>query len=485
MIINWKHTIPYLFVIVIALMPLFYDLGKAPISMWDEARYATNALHFYEHPSDLLVVKHNSLPDLYNTKPPFVIWLQSASMSVFGISEWSIRFPSAIFGLFTCLLLFHFCLQLFKSKYIGFMSVLLLLGCSGYVSKHVTRTGDLDAVLSFFLFLSFYSVYKLVSNEHNENVPYRYFIYLFLSLFLGFMSKGIAGFFFTPVIIALAVLSNLPLRNKIIVLSIIFISVVFSFSYYLIREKLAVGYLQQVLDTEIMRITQSKMSWQEHGFDFYFKLLFFQQFKAGVILFLIGFVFVVFRKRNFILLWSGIAVLFYLLLISSISNKLIWYTAPLFPMACLLSVSCLNEIIQFCKTKSWYSKLKIPLYFLMYIALTIPVIQNVNNFKINEKEIYSMEREGAFVRKLIEEGNTFDTLYVVKQVDNEIHLDQLRFYEFRYKSENKLKSIQICQELPVKKGSNVLLNKEIKQIIKLDEYQIKRDWYYMQWLVKH
>ena len=483
MTIKWKHIISVSFVVFISLLSLFYQLGDAPISMWDEARYANNALQFFQHPNQILIVKYDNLPDLYNTKPPLVIWLQSLSMSVFGISEWSIRFPSAVFGLLSCVMLFHFSKLVFKSNFLSILSVLLLLGASGYVSRHVTRTGDLDSALSFFLFASFYFSYILI-NFPQKNQRHN-LLALFLSLFLGFMTKGIAGFFFVPVTVLMVMFSEINKKDKIRVIAVVLMSILMSLSYYFIREQMSAGYFHKVISSEIMRIGSSTMSWQNQPFIYYLQLLYQHQYKFAFILMLAGAVSIAFKFKHHPLKWVLILAVFYLLLINISSNKLNWYTAPLFTLFSLISISFISLIYQYSLSRITSIYLIKTIQLSIIVIFLFPVYSVIEKNTVNEKEIYSMEREGAFIRKLMEEGNTFDTLYVVKRVDNDIHLDQLRFYEFKYKTENKLKSIQICQEIPEKIGCNILLSKEIIVNKEANKFELKRDWHYMQWLVKH
>lgn len=479
---KWKHIISVSFVVLFSSFTLFYQLGDAPISMWDEARYANNALQFYENPNQLLVVKYQNLPDMYNTKPPLVIWLQSISIGIFGVNEWAIRFPSALFGLLTCLLLFHFCWQLFQSRFISILSVLLLLGASGYVGRHVTRTGDLDSALTFFLFSSFYFTYSYIYKSVKN---YRFNLFaIFFSFFLGFLTKGIAGFFFAPVLAIMVAVSQISRHLKIKYLMVIFTSVFFSFLYYLIRENLASGYLNKVISSEIMRIGSSSMSWQDQPYLYYLQLLL-KQYQFLIILLLVGAICVVVIYRNHPIKWALVLAVFYLLLISISSNKLSWYTAPLFTLFSVISVSFVSFFYQFIQNRVTSIDAIRTIQLILIIFFLYPVYRVIEKNTVVEKEIYSMEREGAFIRKLIDEGNTFDTLYVVKQVDNDIHLDQLKFYEYKYLKENKLKSIQICQEIPEKMGANILLSKDLKLTLNKKNLELKSDWFYMQWYVKH
>lgn len=72
--IHWTGWI--ILLLVISYIPIFFNLEKAPIRMWDEAIYANNALEMAVN-HDFLVLHNNGVPNLYNTKPPLVIWLQT------------------------------------------------------------------------------------------------------------------------------------------------------------------------------------------------------------------------------------------------------------------------------------------------------------------------------------------------------------------------------------------------------------------------
>ncbi|NJN35052.1 MAG: hypothetical protein HC817_13135 [Saprospiraceae bacterium] len=146
-----KDILFILIILIIAYIPIFYNLEKPPIFIWDEAIYANNAIEMYVN-KDFIVLKNNGLPTLYNVKPPLVIWLQCISIWIFGVSEFSIRLPSAIAALFTCFALFYFAKRNFNST-IGILAVMFLITSAGYIQVHVSRTGDLDSVLVLFITL--------------------------------------------------------------------------------------------------------------------------------------------------------------------------------------------------------------------------------------------------------------------------------------------------------------------------------------------
>ncbi len=236
-----------IFLIGLAYFPLFQNLGAFQIKLWDEATYANNSIDMLNEHSNILVVKSEGLTDLYNTKPPLVIWLQAISLKIFGINEFSIRFPSALFGLFTVLIVFLFCIRNFGSAIIGFLSSVILVTSQGFVANHVTRTGDLDSVLVFFLTLSILTFIDLVVTKP-EN-PKVHFILLTISMVLGFLTKGVAGFLMTPPMLLILLINRDKslFKEKLLYLSATIVLVVCA-GYYLLREVAEPGYIKVVLE---------------------------------------------------------------------------------------------------------------------------------------------------------------------------------------------------------------------------------------------
>ena len=75
---------------------LFSGLGSYSLKEPDEGRYA-------EIPCEMVASGDYTVPRLndvrYFEKPPLLYWAVSLSYTVFGISEWSFRFPNALAAL--------------------------------------------------------------------------------------------------------------------------------------------------------------------------------------------------------------------------------------------------------------------------------------------------------------------------------------------------------------------------------------------------
>jgi 4-amino-4-deoxy-L-arabinose transferase-like glycosyltransferase len=142
------------FIVVLAFagiiaIPLFLHLGKLPIRIWDEARLAMNAYEMAEN-GNLLVTHFEGKPDMWNTKPPLMIWLQAGFIKILGFNEMALRLPAAIAGFFTCMMMVYFSVRYWKNYIPGMIASLVLVTANGYVHIHASRTGDYDAPLARF-----------------------------------------------------------------------------------------------------------------------------------------------------------------------------------------------------------------------------------------------------------------------------------------------------------------------------------------------
>ena len=139
----------FLLCLALIAIPIFACLNKLPIMLWDEARLAINSYEMYKA-DEWLVATYRGAPDMWNTKPPFVLWFQILSFKIFGVNELALRLPSAIAGALTCLLIYWFFAR--KGKIlVGLMSVVILVTSAGFIKfHHSPRTGDYDAMLTLF-----------------------------------------------------------------------------------------------------------------------------------------------------------------------------------------------------------------------------------------------------------------------------------------------------------------------------------------------
>ena len=109
-------------VAIISIMILFFNLGGIPLLDPDEPVYA-------ETPKEMFIFNEFVSPRIFGEywydKPPMYYWLVAASYKVFGISEFSSRFPSAALGVVCALVVYLAGRRLFNER-AGFIGALVL-----------------------------------------------------------------------------------------------------------------------------------------------------------------------------------------------------------------------------------------------------------------------------------------------------------------------------------------------------------------------
>ena len=116
-------------IILLAAFLRLYKLGSVPLSLyWDEASLGYNAYSILttgrdEHGNFLPTT---NFPAFGDYKPPGYIYVAVPSVAIFGLNEFAIRFPSALFGILTVLLTYILAKKLFEKENLAQLSALLL-----------------------------------------------------------------------------------------------------------------------------------------------------------------------------------------------------------------------------------------------------------------------------------------------------------------------------------------------------------------------
>lgn len=471
MIREYSVLLGYFTVFLIATLFLFSEICTSPIRIWDEAIYANNALEMAIN-GDLLVLKNDGVATLYNTKPPFVIWLQSFCIKVFGANEFSVRLPSALAVLLTILSMFFFSYRVLRLPIVGMIAGLTLILSDGFFRDHVARTGDLDAVLAMFItFFSLSYITYLVSRKNKSNLIYITSLFVLLAFF----TKSFAAFLPLPGLFIATLMSS---ERKILVDKHLYISIfvvaLAIVGYYLIREYHGTGYIAKVFDSEPKRLFYNIMPWHSQPFDFYYsnwyKRNFFSPFiyllPISAISLFIG---VDDRVKKFVR-YGFTWLISYLFILSIPTVKLDWYDATLYPMMSLLVGLGFYLIVNIAQKKagSFFHKVVIAI-----IVCTYAVMIRADFRKLSiTAPMHPQEKAGNFMRDLRKEKSKYDTYTVLYQSKWIEHLDQAKFYQKAYKLEYNYK-INILQYLSDIKTGDTILTCQKSKIDSLDAYYQK------------
>jgi hypothetical protein len=129
----------------------FLNLGFLDLQAWDEALYAIRSVGILQF-GGIFDQTSYSVGGLYSAlHPPLYVWLSSISFLIFGVTEFSVRFFSALFGGLTLMVIYKMGKEL-NSARVGFIAA-MLFGLNPFVSFY-SRQGQFDTTLVFFLSVS-------------------------------------------------------------------------------------------------------------------------------------------------------------------------------------------------------------------------------------------------------------------------------------------------------------------------------------------
>ena len=172
------------FIIAVAASLLFFPfLGQVHLFDWDEINFAECAREMIVT-DNYLQVQIDYRP--FWEKPPVFIWLQVLAMKVFGVNEYAARFPNAVIGVVTLLVLFYAGKRVVNEKMgIWWAGVY----AASWLPHFYFKSGIIDPTFNLFIFLAFFQVYLLKYGE-------RKWLHAILSgVFLGIavLTKGPAA----------------------------------------------------------------------------------------------------------------------------------------------------------------------------------------------------------------------------------------------------------------------------------------------------
>src|SRR5690606_16901134 len=168
-------------------------LGAVHLFDWDE-------INFAEIAREMIVTGDWSRPQIdyqpFHEKPPLFMWLQAISMKLIGIGEYAARFPNAICGIITLIILYRIGDQV-RSKVFAMLWPLAYLGS---ILPHLYfRSGIIDPWFNLFIFLGIHSFITLVQGDptrqegalNSRRDKYAWLTGLFLGL--AVLTKGPVG----------------------------------------------------------------------------------------------------------------------------------------------------------------------------------------------------------------------------------------------------------------------------------------------------
>jgi 4-amino-4-deoxy-L-arabinose transferase-like glycosyltransferase len=214
---TWQYNAAITLLAALLFMPF---LGGVHLFDWDEINFAESAREMITT-RDYLTVQINFVP--FWEKPPLFIWMQVLSMKLFGINEFAARFPNAVCGIISLLVLFNTGRKVLDIRF-GLIWVMLYGG--SMLPFLYFKSGIIDPWFNLFIFLGIYQIYLYFAGPLKATLHA-----LGAGLFIGLaiLTKGpvaLLVFTITVGIILLIKRFRVNIRFKDVLLFILVLSVI-------------------------------------------------------------------------------------------------------------------------------------------------------------------------------------------------------------------------------------------------------------------
>jgi 4-amino-4-deoxy-L-arabinose transferase-like glycosyltransferase len=391
--------------------PLCYRIDALSIRQWDEARNAVNAMEMLQN-KNYIVRYYENMPEVWETKPPLLVWLQVISMKIFGINELAIRFPVIIATFLTVLLLIWYFSHYHQNRYIGYLASLVLVTSQGYIDRHIARTGDHDALLILFLTAIFLYVFRyLILDKPKPHL----LISIALLFALGVLTKSVTTFFVLPGLLASVFVfragRKLFYNGWLYIALLIFMLIIGG--YYCTRELMQPGYLKAVWHWELLpRYVNSENNFDSGTFWQYGKNFFNSRYTFWIYLLFPSLVLLPFLLKGetrIFYIYLLINIVFFFLVIS-LGSKGLWYDGPLYPLFAITIAMFLYHSYRYIAVKF---QLKTAVKTIVVTVVSILIFVNPGIAimkKVSQSYEYSWDLEYFAIAYFLRDKNNLEEL---------------------------------------------------------------------------
>lgn len=192
-------------IVVIASLLFIPFLGGVHLFDWDEINFAECARE--------MIVSHNYLNVQIDfkpfwEKPPLFIWMQVLSMKAFGINEFAARFPNAVCGIISLLVIFNIGRKLYNERF-GIWWVIVYAG--SILPHFYFRSGIIDPWFNLLIFIAIWFFVQLNTNSESIKPLKRFLNAALWGSFTGLaiLTKGPTALLIVGLVVAIAYIPSL------------------------------------------------------------------------------------------------------------------------------------------------------------------------------------------------------------------------------------------------------------------------------------
>jgi 4-amino-4-deoxy-L-arabinose transferase-like glycosyltransferase len=350
-------------------------LGSVHLFDWDE-------INFAEASREMLITHNYSIPQInfqpFWEKPPLFFWLQVISMKIFGINEFASRFPNAVCGLCTMLILFRLGKKLLNEQF-GLIWVLVYVG--SLLPQFYFKSGIIDPWFNLFIFLSVYQFFAYTDLADNRKRIHIVLAALFTGL--AVMTKGPVAILVLGLVYGIFMLQN-RFRHFIRFTDIlIFLLIACSIGGIWFIALLLKGEQHIIKEFIVYQIRLLRTEDADHGGPFYyhFIILLIGCFPAAA-LSILAMRFSAMGKTRVDQFdrWTLIMFWTVLILFSIVKTKIVHYSSLCyFPLSYLAAMACYRLMKKEIRLPAWNRWLELITGLLLSVALIM--ITFIDKFK--------------------------------------------------------------------------------------------------------
>ena len=157
----------------------FYNIGSIALFDLDEGAFSEATREMIASGNFLTTYLDGNLRF---DKPILIYWLQALSVHFFGLNEFGVRFPSAVFASFWAFGIYFFVRYFHNEKKAFWASFFMIMSLQVSI---IADAAIADALLNFFIAMSMFFIYIFYEKRENK---YIYLTFLFIGL--GTLTKG-------------------------------------------------------------------------------------------------------------------------------------------------------------------------------------------------------------------------------------------------------------------------------------------------------
>jgi 4-amino-4-deoxy-L-arabinose transferase-like glycosyltransferase len=190
------HGLRFLTLALLSALLLFPSLRRQGLAGYDDAVYAHEGKEIVRT-GDWWNIRFNG--SLNFEYPPLFLWLEASSFKLFGVNDAAAKFPSALLGFGTILLVYFLTLELTGLLWLSLFAMLVLASTQFFL-KNATHAMT-DVPFTFFFTLAIFLYVKGLKSE-------RYLALVGLPVALALLTRSVIGLLAIGIIAAHLVLTK-------------------------------------------------------------------------------------------------------------------------------------------------------------------------------------------------------------------------------------------------------------------------------------